>query len=115
MNLLEETKDEIHVRGYTPEDIIFIGSEKSGHQCTWEQFTKLADMEYDNGYGGQNIASDLIIVFSDQSMLHREEYDGSEWWGYHRPFKQPPVAYHIKSLVIDSWDGTLSDINKDQP
>lgn len=38
----------------------------------------LAAIDYDNGYGGQELFG--TIVFKDNTWLEREEYDGSEWW-----------------------------------
>ena len=98
MNLLKETREDIKNSGHNINDIIFIGSEESGHQCTWEEFNILADFEYDNGYGAQEVATDLIIVFSDGSKLWRSEYDGSEGWSYNKKFIQPIKKYKIKSL-----------------
>ena len=101
MNLLQETKEAIKESGHTEADIIFIGSENSGHQCTWEEFCVLADVEYDNDYGAQEVAQDLIIAFKDGQKLWRGEYDGSEWWNYSTPFKRPHVALPIKCLVVE--------------
>ena len=108
-NLLEETKEAISASGHTPADIVFIGSEKSGHQCTWEQFCALADVEYDSGYGGTEVATDLIVVFSDGQKMWRGEYDGSEWWEHSTPFKRPDKALPITSLI--GWR-SLEDCNK---
>lgn len=68
-NFLEETKTDIEKSGHQTSDIVFIGSEKSGHQCSWDEFCLLANREYDSGYGGQEVSSDLIIVFSDGSSM----------------------------------------------
>ena len=46
------------------------------------------DTEYDNGWGGAEIASDLIIVGADW-WLSRGEYDGSEWWTYNTCPQRP--------------------------
>lgn len=86
MNLLEETIKEIKKNNQKVSNIIFIGSMISGHSCSWKQFRKLADKEYDNGYGGSEVATDLIIVFKGGGRLVRQEYDGSEWWEYIEPF-----------------------------
>lgn len=45
------------------------------------------DVDYDNGWGGNEIPLSLSIVFEDGTWLERAEYDGSEWWTY----KSPPV------------------------
>lgn len=98
-NLLKETMDTIASSGHKETDIIFIGSEKTGHQCTWAQFCHLADIEYDSGYGAAQVAQDLVIVFSDGQKLWRGEYDGSEWWEHSTPFVRPATVLPIFSLV----------------
>ena len=99
-NLLQETKEAIESSGHKESDIVFIGSEKTGHECTWEEFCKLADIEYDSSYGAAEVAQDLVVVFSDGQKLWRGEYDGSEWWEHSTPFVRPTTALPIKSLVV---------------
>ncbi len=103
MNLLKETIEAIEGSGHTPDQIRFIGSRTSGHRCTWERFTALADREYDNGFGSPKVAGDLEIVFTDGASMHRGEYDGSEWWVYSKPFYEPETSYPIKTLFGDGW------------
>lgn len=110
MTLLEETKTAIKESGHAIKDIVFIGSEKTGHQCSWDQFKTLATVEYDSGYGSAEVATDLIIVFSDGSRMWRGEYDGAEWWEFSRPFKRPKEAHKINRLIGDCWD-TLEDLH----
>jgi hypothetical protein len=83
-NLLTETKKELEREGYTHEDIVFIGSRDGYYACSWEEFEKLADFSYDEGFGGQAVADDLLIRMRDGSFFARGEYDGSEWWDYWR-------------------------------
>lgn len=108
VNLLEETRRSIEKSGHTPSDIIFIGSQDGKYSCTWDEFSKLADREYDNGFGGNEVASDLIIVFADKQQMWRGEYDGSEWWEYATPFKS---SYITKPIVSLFHHGLLGDIN----
>jgi hypothetical protein len=112
MNLLQETVEFINGIEQKTEDIIFIGSENSGHSCTWNEFKILADQEYDNGFGAQEVATDLIIVFSDGTRMWRNEYDGSEWWAHFPPFKVPTEAKPIKKLFVEDtgWED-LASIN----
>ena len=98
MNFLEETRKDIEKSGHCIADIVFIGSEKTGHECSWEEFESLADREYDNGRGAPQVAMDLIIVFSDGKTMTRGNYTGREWWKYCRPFKRPESRQSIKSL-----------------
>jgi hypothetical protein len=98
-NFLEESRKEIEESGHTPDDIVFIGSEESGHQCSFDEFCQLADFNYDYGYGACKIAKDLVIVFSDGQKMIRQEYDGSEWWDILKPFSPPSNNLPIRSLL----------------
>lgn len=52
-----------------------------GHtQEQFDQFVAVLDVEYDNGYGGQNLYGHIWYV--DGTWSERGEYDGSEWWDY---------------------------------
>jgi len=116
-NFLRETHDGIKRSGHTTDDIIFIGSPISGHRCTWEQFEKLADFEYDPGFGTVEIATDLIIVFRDGSSMWRSEHNGSEWWDYAEPFIEPKESHTITRLSVVGTDEigwcSLNELNKD--
>jgi hypothetical protein len=115
MNLLQETIAAIEHWSHTSADIVFIGSLSSGHSCSWAEFSKLANLEYDEGYGRQYVASDLVIVFADGSHLYREEYDGSERWEFQQRIAPPILRREIKTLVCgDAGVGfqSLSGLNK---
>lgn len=98
MNLLAETLAAITASGHTHADIVFIGSLASGHRCTWHEFIKLADFEYDDGFGAPEIATDLTIVFADGQTMWRHDYDGSERWDYSPPATIPAVSHPIRTL-----------------
>lgn len=108
-NLLHETIYIITTHRLAVDDIIFIGSEETGHQCSWEDFFQLANFNYDEGYGSQHIASDLSIVFADGTRMVREEYDGSEWWRVIRPFA-PPVENFPITKLWGKFGGTLAEL-----
>lgn len=80
-NLLIETLRVLELHGLTPNDVRWIGNED--YWSTWENFKELADFDYDGGYGSAHVAQDLIIAGDDWWMT-RGEYDGSEWWDFHR-------------------------------
>lgn len=80
-NLLEETLERMKGVGLGPEDIVFIGSADNEYSMAgWREFRDLADVEYDDGYGAPEVATDLEIWFQDGTYFVRAEYDGSEWW-----------------------------------
>ena len=91
-NLLKETLEILKEHGKTPRDVEWVGSKEWGW-FTWEDFEKIADIEYDNGYGAQEIAEDLLVVGKDW-WLTREEYDGSEWWQFNQ-IPQKPKEYRV--------------------
>jgi len=77
---------------------------------TQEQYDKFMlelDFTYDNGFGGQVL--DGIIWFKDGTWADRGEYDGSEWWQYHKCPKVPTFLYPLEEeLPFDQanyWDG----------
>ena len=111
----KETIEAIKGSGHKISDIIYIGSD-DGYSCTWKEFQKLAkqdDMHYYSGFGGQSLATDILIVFSDQTYMKRGEYDGSEWWEYNEPFVMPTELKPIKHIANgDSW-ASLKEMSKD--
>jgi hypothetical protein len=50
-------------------------------QEEYEEFLQSIDIEYDSGYGGQELYG--TIWYSNGNWSSRGEYDGSEWWEYH--------------------------------
>jgi len=79
-NLLSETKSALRMEGYKPKDIVFIGSWDGRYACSWEEFEKLANFNYDERSSGQEIADDLVIRMRDGSFFCRQKHDGSERW-----------------------------------
>ena len=80
-NLLKETEEALRIRGYDWDDVVSI--QGSDHRISVDKFKELADQVYDAGYGGQEVACDLVMLLRDGSWFSRGEYDGSEWWEHH--------------------------------
>lgn len=78
-NLLEETVNVLSKFEKSTSDVRWIGGK--GFIGDWADFESIANFEYDNGYGGNEIDSTLKIV-GDDWWLERGEYDGSEWWEF---------------------------------
>lgn len=116
-NLLEETIESIEDSGHTVDDIIFIGSEKSGHSCSWDQFKVLADKEYGEGYGTPLVVKDLIIVFSDGQKMWRYIDEEDEGWEYSTPFQKPHQEFQIENLFVGDHPTmyTLEEVNPKTP
>lgn len=112
MNLLDETKGAISQSGYSTDDVRFVGSRDGKLGIPWSQAEKVLDIDYDDGYGCQEIAVDLVVVFTDGGFLRREEYDGSEWWEYEPPFRVPETQKPFKLVGLTTYLARLLvDIN----
>lgn len=83
-NLLKETLEDLKSQGKTPTDVLWVGTLST--KTSWDNFAKLADFCYDDGFGIQEINENLLVVGKDWWM-ERHEYDGSEWW----EFKSMPI------------------------
>lgn len=81
VNLLDQTIQIIEFHGHTLSDVKWVGNWDGDYSIEWDAFTKISDIEYNPGYGGVEIALDLVVVGSDW-WLERSGYDGSEWWNY---------------------------------
>ena len=105
MNLLEETKVAIVESHHSIEDVMFVGSSDGEYRLTFEEFAKVSDFEYDNGFGQQEIPPYIIVYFKDGSYLEREEYDGAEWWTWvpDRVFSEDD-QYKKPDNLFDLWD-----------
>ena len=58
--------------------------------ATWTEFAEIAkNVDYYDGYGIAEIATDLTILLRDNTWFTRWEYDGSEGWQYHCPPSMP--------------------------
>lgn len=97
MNLLKETEEILKDNGKKLSDIIAVQGFEFGMPV--DTFLKLADVEYDDGYGSSKVAEDLIVIGTDW-WLERHEYDGSEWWEYKEIPKILEVSDKVYALVI---------------
>ncbi len=109
-NLLEETIEILEENDKTFDDVIGVcGNE---FQISIEDFKLLANREYDDGYGSQEVASDLVVVGKD-FWLERHEYDGSEWWEYKSNFNLSELPFKkVRRVIGGMWD-TLAGMQKD--
>lgn len=78
-NFLEETKSILKINNRKPSDVLWIGSSDGKYAISWDIFESIANIDYDSGFGGQEIAYDIVIVGKDWWM-ERSEYDGAENW-----------------------------------
>ena len=112
--LLLETINIMLLNNLNPGEVEFIGSADGNYTCTMEQFLILADKEYDAGYGGNEVVSDLVIVFKDGRWMSRGEYDGSEWWDMNSKPRSTGIKKKIKTLFThdsENWGSSINDLN----
>ena len=102
-NLLEETIKILESNHKNKNDVMWIGNGE--YVISWTDFEKIANIEYNNGYGAQEIASDLLVVGKDW-WLERHEYDGAEGWDFkslpQKDVKTKPFHY----VKVDEKRGT---------
>jgi hypothetical protein len=97
MNLLKETIDFLKEYEKSPKDVLWVGTNKSF--CSWHEFERVANIEYDDGYGTKEVDLSLKVVGQD-FWLERHEYDGSEWWEFKtQPTK--PDTYNENIVVLE--------------
>jgi hypothetical protein len=94
-DLLEETIEELTVRGKSPDDVLWVGDNTT--ICSWEAFSVLArGYQYYAGYGSQEVNRHLVVA-GDTWWLERKEYDGSECWMY----KEKPTDKNKKEGTLN--------------
>ena len=103
-NFLAETINAIVEAHQYTQTVLSVRSRDGEYATSWEEFAKLADFNYDSGFGSAQIPSDLIVEFVDDTYLYREEYDGAENWAYasRLPLVQPNVK-PLTKLVGRYW------------
>lgn len=86
INFLKETMEDLdRCKKDFYADVLWIGTRDGSTKISHNDFLVMANFEYDNGFGGAEINTNLVLVGKDW-WLERGEYDGSEWW----TFKQIP-------------------------
>ena len=99
-NLKESTINAITKHGKTIDDIKWVGC--ASYKIPLDKFWEMANREFDAGYGGTEVAEDLVVV-GDNRWLERAEYDGSEWWEY-REKPEEPSCLTIPSTLFPKKD-----------
>jgi len=109
-NLLEETLHKMEYNNKQENDVDWVGSRDGKYAINWNQFKAIGNIKYDSGFGGQEIAPDLVIVFKDGTWLERHEYDGSEWWEYKETPQRQKEATPFTKIKSDYSD-SIDDLN----
>jgi len=108
INLLDETNSKLAQHGKSLKDVLCVSGDC--FRITKDDFIKLADTYYDNGFGGQQIASDLKL-FGTDFLMYRNEYDGAEWWEYIST-EVPKELRSVSAITIDQANQRPEAIEK---
>lgn len=111
MNLLEETIEAIKDCHKTTDDVMWVGSKDGKYAMNWEDFEKIADVDYYDGFGTQAIAKDLVVVFHDDSYLYRHGYDGAECWELASTPQRQLGAKSFTRVKGEDGSETLDELN----
>lgn len=122
-NLLVETETFFSEINMGWDDVAFIAGDN--FSISVENFREVAAAaDYYAGFGAQEVATDIIIVFNDGSWLERAEYDGAEGWVHKTSFTKPAQERCIVSLTVHQTNAytqyrerligwhTLADLNE---
>lgn len=101
------------VNGKT-EDIDWVGSSDGKLAMNWNEFKKkFNSLSYDSGFGGTEIASDLVVVMKDGRWAGRDGYDGSEWFEEHwAQDGNTPIKQHDASSFDQIYSTEYPDLFK---
>ena len=108
-NFWEETIDALKDNGKTFDDVEWIGGNE--FEISKENFKRISNFIYDDGYGSQEVAEDIKLVGKDFIMI-RWEYDGSEGWQYIKT-KPTGSVREIDFLLAEKANRYYEDIGLD--
>lgn len=117
MNLLEETLD-FFSSAYNHEENIY-GIVTSMGIISWEDFKKIAKNDnYNDSYGCQEVAKDLMIFHKNGILVRKDFCDGAEGWeniymNFDKFNLSPADMSKIKTFVGGCWN-SLKEINEDK-
>ena len=116
MNLLTETLDFMKESGKTPDDVLYVKMTKNSGfwrelndsypdeiLVDFNTFASVANHVYDSGYGSIKVNHSTAILFKDNTVMHRWEYDGSEGWEYIILPRTFPKKYDKRMVAEFLW------------
>jgi len=108
-NFLEETLGCLGKCKKTPKDVRWVGSRDGKYVINWAEFEVLADTCYDNGFGSQEVADDLVVV-GNGWWLERSEYDGAEGWRFKKTPRRRKVMMIYDTITVEQHNKKYDDI-----
>lgn len=113
INFLTETNHVLSRNHKTWNDVRWVGTREI--ELDIDAFKDVASvLDYDSGYGIQEIVDDILIV-GDDWYLKRQSFDGAERWQYVDIPKRPAKTYNGKNFTLRSPYGTddFANVNED--
>lgn len=117
---IEDTKEAIRKSGHSPSDIEFIGdSTRQVSLQTWGIFCsgiEVAEQKRKDDCTkiGYEVCRDLIIVFTDSSLLYRTGKYDDERWAYlpsRESYKKTSYSLDAEEIVNpDVWEQSMLDV-----
>jgi hypothetical protein len=102
-NLYLETMESLARNNRCPNDVLWVDSRDGRYALGWSTFAELAsNVEYDSGFGAQEVATDLVVVGRGW-WLDRREYDGSECWAFNTAPTPNPDALPFVKMHGGMW------------
>lgn len=116
MNLLTETIDYMKEIDKTQDDVLYVKMTK--HTGFWNElnesypdeiivdfntFASVANHVYNSGYGSNEVNTSTTILFKDNTVMHRWEYDGAEGWEYITLPRTSPKKYNKRMVAEFLW------------
>ena len=105
MNLYYETVSFLTKQGKSIDDVVFVSG--NGHEIPMDNFVAIAKAyNYDEGYGTNEVPTDLLVVGKDW-WIERYEYDGSEWWEFKTLPARPSAVRKVSGF--NEWGEYVYD------
>lgn len=103
-NLLTETINAMGFNGHTLSNVEFVSL--YGMDIDADEFVRFAEhFNYDAGYGREYVPP-FYLKMSDGTWYERAEYDGSEWWQYHKAPNTPKLYGSIADALNRACDAS---------
>lgn len=97
-NLYDETISALSRNGHTLDNVERVNLYDTAIELgEFVQFAK--GFDYDCGYGREYVPP-FFVVMNDGSWYTRAEYDGSEWWEFHRIPAEPKMFGSIRAALV---------------
>lgn len=113
-NFLEETVSAIeYLAEKKVSEIVFIGSKDGEYGCSWDEFSTIANQDYEVVSRHYDlVASDLVILFDDDTYLFRGNQDERFYfWRYSGKIVPSKTPKSITNIFTNSYGQEICNLN----